>query len=173
MEVKAKLSNLSISPRKVRLVVDLVRGLGVAEAEAQLIHSPKQASKPILTLLKSAVANAEHNFKMKKDDLFVKEIFADEAKTAYRYQPRAFGRATPLRQRASHVSIILTSHQEVVPVKEEKKTKPAVKKAEAKKAEKPAVKKATKPAAKKAAVKKPAAKKPAAKKEETPKDTKK
>lgn len=181
MEVTAKLSNLRISARKVRLVVNVVRGLDVAEAEAQLLHSPKQASKPILTLLKSAVANAEHNFKLNKTDLFVKEIRADEGRTLYRFQPKAFGRATPLRKRSSHISLVLAPRKEATPVKEkevvaEGKSKAEPKKGASKKATKPAAKKEAKTPVKKDAVKKPAAKKQAEKKtekKETPKATKK
>lgn len=158
MEVRAKLSNLRISPRKVRLVINVIRGLDVADAEAQLTHLSKRASKPILTLLKSAVANAENNFKLSKSNLFVAEIKADEAKTLYRYTPRAYGRATPIRKRASHISLVLAERKESpAQPKEEKK--------EETKEEKKAVKE-EKPAKKEKEVKTPATSKNADKKKE-------
>ncbi|MFA5052386.1 MAG: uL22 family ribosomal protein, partial [Patescibacteria group bacterium] len=75
MEVRAKLRFLRMSPRKVRLVVDVIRGRSVEEAEHRLMYVQKLAVRPVLKLLKSAIANAENNFKLKKDNLFVKKAF--------------------------------------------------------------------------------------------------
>ena len=126
MRVKAKLSYLRISPKKVRLVIDLIRGLKAEEAVAQLNFLSRAAKQPVLKLLNSAIANAEKNFNLKKDNLFIKEIRADMAGMLKRWQPRAHGRATPIQKKMSHLVIIL---DEVVPTK--------VKKAKVKKEAKP------------------------------------
>lgn len=96
-----------MSPRKVRLVVNTIRGLSVAAAETRLNFLPKLAAQPVLKLLNSAVANAEHNFKLEKKDLYVKFIVADGGPTLKRFRPRAFGRAAPIRKRTTHISLIL------------------------------------------------------------------
>ncbi len=108
MEVKAILRHLRMSPRKVRLVIDVVRGLGVEEAETQLIFIKKIAARPVLKLLKSAMANAEHNFKLERSKLFIKKITADAGMTIKRSMPRAMGRATPIRKRSTHITIVLS-----------------------------------------------------------------
>lgn len=107
MEVKAKLRFLKISPRKVRLVVDMIRGLPVNQALDQLSFLNKGSALPISKLLKSAMANAEHNNKLDKDNLFIKKITVDEGPTLKRWRPRAFGRAGMIRKRASHVTLVL------------------------------------------------------------------
>lgn len=96
-----------MSPRKIRLVIDMIRGKKVADALDILDFSARWAKKPVAKLLKSAVANAEHNFKLQKENLIVKAIKADGGPMMKRWTPRAFGRATPVRQRTSHISIIL------------------------------------------------------------------
>lgn len=106
-DVVAKLRFLRIAPRKVRLVLDLIRGRNVLLAEEQLMHLPKISSAPILKLLKSAEANAQHNFKLDPKTLFVKQAFADEGPKLKRFQPHAMGRATEIFKRMSHVTIIL------------------------------------------------------------------
>jgi large subunit ribosomal protein L22 len=107
MEVKAKLKHLKISPRKARLVVDIVRGMEVEKALDQLKFVNKKATKPIEKLIKSCISNAEHNFELEKNNLFIKEIKIDEGPTLHRWMPRAFGRATPIRKRTSHVNLVL------------------------------------------------------------------
>ncbi len=107
MEVKASLKHLRTSPRKTRLVVDLIRGLEVDQALNQLRFINKRAADPISKLLSSAISNAENNFELEKANLFVKEIRVDEASTIKRWMPRAHGRATPLRKRGSHILITL------------------------------------------------------------------
>jgi len=119
MEIKVQLRNLRMAPRKVRLVVDVVRGLPVAKAETQLYYMSRQAAVPVLKLMRSAVANAEHNYKLDPSTLFIKRIEVNDGLTLKRWQPKAMGRATPIRQRASHVTLILD-------------TKPQVKKIQAK-----------------------------------------
>lgn len=107
MEVKAKLNRLRMSPRKVRLVIDVIRGQDIEQAKQQLLFLSKEAAKPVLKLLNSAVANAENNFKLDKNNLFIKKIIANEGPTLKRYQPRAYGRATEIRKRSSRLEIIL------------------------------------------------------------------
>ncbi|MBU0597506.1 50S ribosomal protein L22 [Patescibacteria group bacterium] len=107
MDVKAKLRYLRMSPRKVRLTANLINGMPVAKAENQLAFSKKYAARPILKLLKSAIANAENNNKLKKDNLFVKKITVDQGPTLKRWRARAFGRAGMIRKRSSHVSVVL------------------------------------------------------------------
>lgn len=107
MEVKAYAKSLRMSPRKVRLVVDLIRGQKVAAALAQLQFSPRAATLPISKLVKSAIANAKHNYDLAEDNLFIKSIFVDGGATLKRSMPRAQGRATPIRKRTSHITVIL------------------------------------------------------------------
>lgn len=102
-----------MAPRKVRLLADLVRGLGVAEAEVRLKFNGKAAARPVLKLLNSAVANAEHNFKLQKDDLFVKTITVDGGPVMKRMVPRAMGRGMTIRKRMSHINIILSDEKPV------------------------------------------------------------
>lgn len=134
MEVKATLKHLRISPRKVRLVIDVVRGMSVQQAEEQLMFMNKQTAKHVLKLIQSATANAKNNFKLEKKDLFIKEIVADEGFTLKRWMPRAHGRATPLRKRSSHIRLVLASKakpktkKKVETKKVETKDKPEVKK---------------------------------------------
>lgn len=103
----AKLRHLRISPRKVRLVVGLIRGAKVEDAVVQLENNTKHAARPVLKLLESVIANAKENHDLLEDTLVVKSAFVDEATTLHRWMPRAMGRATPLRKRGSHVTIIL------------------------------------------------------------------
>jgi len=102
-----------MAPRKVRLVVDLVRGLPVAEAERRLMFLQKDASRPVLKLLQSAIANAEHNFNLDRATLVVKSIAADGGATLKRWRPRAHGRAAPIRKRTTHITIVLAPASEV------------------------------------------------------------
>ncbi len=107
MEVKAKARHIHISSRKVRLVVDVIRGKRVREAQTQLQFMKKAAALPVLKLLNSAIANATHNFQLDEQKLFVKTIAADEGPTLHRSMPRAHGRAAPIRKRSTHISIVL------------------------------------------------------------------
>ena len=105
MKVKAQAKYVRHSPYKVRRVLDLVRGLPVQEAEDVLRLSPRRATEPISKVLRSAVANAEHNHALDADELFVAEAFADEGPTLRRFRPRARGRATRIRKRTSHITV--------------------------------------------------------------------
>ncbi|MSR85283.1 50S ribosomal protein L22 [Candidatus Uhrbacteria bacterium] len=107
MDIHASLRYLHMSPRKVRLVIDAVRGLRALEAQTRLQFIKKDASRPVLKLLQSAMANASHNAQMKKEDLFIKKITADGGPSLKRFSPRAFGRAAPIRKRTSHIEIVL------------------------------------------------------------------
>lgn len=129
MQVQAKLRYLRMSPRKVRLVADMVRGMDANVAQVQLKHSNKKAARPLLKLLESAIANAQHNNKLDKGNLFVQTITVNDGPTLKRWMPRAFGRASGISKRTSHVLIVLDEKVPTVAKKAEKKEKaPAAKK---------------------------------------------
>jgi large subunit ribosomal protein L22 len=96
-----------ISSRKVKVVIDLIRGKSVVEAQAILMYTPKAASPVVEKLLNSAVANAENNLDLSRDTLYVAEVFANQGPTLKRFRPRAQGRASRIRKRTSHITIIL------------------------------------------------------------------
>jgi large subunit ribosomal protein L22 len=114
MKVKAQAKYVRQSPYKVRRVLDLVRGLPVPEAEDVLRLTQRGATEPVTKVLKSAVANAEHNYALDADDLVVAEAYADEGPTLKRYRPRARGRATRIRKRTSHITIVVSDMNEEV-----------------------------------------------------------
>ena len=105
MEAKANLKYLRISPRKVKIVLDLIRGKDVATATAILLNTPKAASEPVLKLLKSAAANAENNHQMDPEKLYVSQVFATPGPILKRMMPRAQGRAYRINKRTSHITI--------------------------------------------------------------------
>jgi large subunit ribosomal protein L22 len=107
MEVRARLRFARLGPRKARLVADLIRGKRSEEALNILSFTKKAAAKIILKLLKSAVANATQKKNIDVDRLYIKKITVDQGPTMKRYQPRALGRATMIRKRMSHITIIL------------------------------------------------------------------
>ena len=107
-----------MGPRKVRLVTDLVKGRKALRARDVLSLTNKSAALPILKLLNSAIANAKNNFKLDEETLFIKNITVDGGPVLKRWMPKAHGRATPVRQRTSHVTMILKTVE-----KAEKKTK--------------------------------------------------
>lgn len=107
MEIKAKTRYVKMSPRKVRAVIDVLRGLKIEEAMNQLQFINKWAAVPVRKLLASVVANAEHNFELKEDNLYIKEIKVDDGPTLKRWMPRARGRATTIRKRSSHIELTL------------------------------------------------------------------
>lgn len=120
MEVKAKVKFLRVSPKKVRFVLDIIRGLKAIDAQNQLKFFPKKSSKYILKLLNSAIANAENNFNLNKENLYVKSINADEGPALKRWTAKAFGTAAPIKKRSTHINIVLA---ELVETKKEKKSK--------------------------------------------------
>ena len=107
MEVKAKAKFIRMSPTKIRLVANLIKKLPAMKALDQLAFSGKRAAGPVVKLIKSALANAEHNFELAKDNLFIKEITVNQGPTLKRWLPRAHGRATPIRKQLSHVNLVL------------------------------------------------------------------
>jgi len=107
MEVKAKLKFIRVTPRKAQLVADLIRGKGSEEALNILTFTKKAAAKIIIKLLKSAIANATQKKNIDVDRLYIKKIAVDQGPTMKRFQPRALGRATTIRKRSSHISIVL------------------------------------------------------------------
>lgn len=144
---------IRIAPRKVQQVAELIRGAAVADAVNTLRFTTKASSKAVLKVLNSAVANARQNSKLREEDLYISEVYVDQGPTLKRFRPRAMGRATRIRKRTSHITIVVAEQPEKKAtkvsevskvrkaeklVKETKPTKPA-------KTAKPA--KATKPAA--------------------------
>lgn len=107
MEAKAIAKTVRIAPRKVRLVVDLIRGKDVKNAQDILKFTPRGASLVVLKVLNSAKANAVNNNKMDEKKLFVKEVFVNEGPTLKRYLPRAKGSANSLLKRTSHITVVL------------------------------------------------------------------
>ncbi|MCJ7593234.1 MAG: 50S ribosomal protein L22 [Desulfobacterales bacterium] len=107
MEARAAAKYVRFSPRKARLIMDEIRGKKVEEALRLLSFSPKKGAFILKKLISSAVANAEANSEIDVDNLFVKRIFADEGPTMKRFMPRAMGRATKIRKRTSHLTVIL------------------------------------------------------------------
>ena len=106
-----KLNHLKMAPRKVRLVAGSLKGLSVNEAEAQLLVSSKKTSKPLLKLLRSAVANLKNNKKTSAEKFFIKEIRVDGGPMLKRWMPRAQGRATPIQKKTSHVTLVLAESE--------------------------------------------------------------
>jgi large subunit ribosomal protein L22 len=107
MEVRAIAKDTGISPRKVRPLVNMVRGKKVEEALTLLKFAPTPSARVVAKVVKSAAANAENNFQMDPAGLRIVGIFADEARTLKRYRPRARGRATPILKRSSHITVVV------------------------------------------------------------------
>lgn len=107
VEAKAIAKFVRIAPRKVQLVTDLVRGKKVDEALAILKFTPKGAAPVVEKVVKSALANAENNLNMDRENLYVAEIYANQGPTMKRFRPRAQGRATTIRKRTSHIGVVL------------------------------------------------------------------
>ena len=103
---------IRISPKKVSIVLDLIRGKSVAEADAILEYTPKSSAPVVRKLLASATANAENNQMMNRDGLYVAETFVGPGPTLKRYRPRARGSAAPIRKRTSHITIIVAPREE-------------------------------------------------------------
>jgi large subunit ribosomal protein L22 len=112
MEARATMKYLRTSPRKMRRVVDLIRNQHVEEARRILRLSPLGASRDVGKLLESAIANAEQQPGVVSDNLLVSRAWVDEGPTLKRYRPRAYGRATRVRKRTSHVTLVVESMEE-------------------------------------------------------------
>ena len=106
-DIRAKLSNFDTSAQKARLVIDLVRGKPVLEAINILTFTPNKAAEPVQKLIRSAMANAEENFGVARDELFVYKIYADEAPTRKWRRFGARGRFKPILKRRSHITVVL------------------------------------------------------------------
>ncbi len=119
--ITASLQNYRITPRKVRIVADMIRGKNVAEAKIILANVSKKARHPLSHLIDSAVANAAHNFKIDNTALFVKEVRVDQGFVLKRSIPMSRGRAFPMKKRTSHVKIVLA------PMVEKKRSKKTAK----------------------------------------------
>lgn len=111
MEAKAIARQIRISPRKVRIVVDLIRGKRIDEALAILRFTPKRAAEVVGKVVKSAAANAEHNLDMAKDNLYVAEAYVDQGPTLKRFHPRQRGQAFPILKRSSHVTVVVRERE--------------------------------------------------------------
>lgn len=107
MEAKAIAKYMRISSRKVGIVLDLIRGKKVGEAFAIIKHTPKAASEILEKLLKSAVANAENNYNMDVDKLYISEAYANQGPTLKRFRARAKGRGVRILKRTSHITLIV------------------------------------------------------------------
>ncbi len=168
MEARARAKYIRIAPRKSRLVVDMIRGKNAAESAVILQFSTREASKAILKVLNSAVANAVVKGASGADNLVVSEAFVDEGPILKRWRPRAQGRATRINKRTSHITLVLNEIEVTEPKAQKAKAQTAEKTTAAKKAA-PTKKKETakkaEPKAKKAAS--PAEKKETGKKEDT------
>ena len=122
MEIKVKLSNLRTAPRKVRLVIDLVRGKKVAQAQSILLFTTNKSARPVLKLLNSAIASATHDLHLDESNLYISKITADEGPKLKRWHPMSRGRAFPIIKRSSHIELTLSElNSTSVKVKESKK----------------------------------------------------
>lgn len=130
MIIKAELNKYRQAPRKVRLLAELVKGKKVEDAIALVSFSGKRAADPIVKLIKSAVANATHNFNLSADSLFVKNMRVDGGFVMKRGMPRAFGRSFLIKKRTSHVLLELESKEVAAKAKKVEKVekKPVAKK---------------------------------------------
>jgi large subunit ribosomal protein L22 len=122
MEARAQARFARVTPRKARRVVDLIRGMHAAEAQAVLRFAPQAASEPVYKVLSSAIANAEHNDKLDTDTLWVSRAWVDEGPTLKRYRPRSMGRAYRINKRTSHITVIVESRPDGKPAGKNGKT---------------------------------------------------
>ena len=111
MEAKAIAKTVRIAPRKARLVIDLIRGQNIKEAQAILMFTPRAASPVILKVLNSAVANATHNLNLSSDNLFVKEAFVNEGVRMKRMLPRAKGKGDIIQKKTSHITVVVAERE--------------------------------------------------------------
>src|SRR5699024_190839 len=112
MQAKAVAKSVRIAPRKVRLVIDLIRGKNVGEAIAILRHTQRGASPVVEKVLNSAIANAEHNYEMDPDNLIISEVYVNEGATLKRFRPRAQGRASKIIKRVFVSALFVTGSQD-------------------------------------------------------------
>lgn len=123
MEIKASLKNATITPRKARLIIDMVRGKSLAEASSILDSAPRKGAKIVKKVVLTAAANAVHNFGLSKDNLFIKSIEAKDGLVIKRWSPRAHGHATSILKRRSHIYISLEEVQKTTKEIQTRKSK--------------------------------------------------
>ena len=111
MEARATAKTVRITPRKARLVIDLIRGRDVREAQAVLMFTPRGASPIILKVLNSAIANAENNLSLNVDNLYVKECYVNEGVRLKRLLPRAKGQGDIIQKRTSHITVVVAERE--------------------------------------------------------------
>ncbi len=111
MEARAIAKGVRIAPRKARLVIDLIRGKSVSEADKILTNMNKEAARVIKKVLTSAVANAENNLNLKKEDLIVSTCYVDEGQTMKRFKIGSKGRIDPIKKRTSHITIVVSDNK--------------------------------------------------------------
>jgi large subunit ribosomal protein L22 len=111
MDVKSTAKTVRVTPRKARLVLDLVRGKSVDEALAILEFTPNQAARAVYKVVKTAAADATNNFQLNYDQLYVKACYADEGIVMKRFQPRAKGNASPIMKRTSHITVVVSDER--------------------------------------------------------------
>lgn len=107
VDVKATAKTVRITPRKVRLVLDLVRGKDVEHALGILAHTPNFGAEVVANVVKSAVANAVNNHQLSAENLYIKECYANDGMTIKRFRPRAKGAAAPIMKRTSHITVVV------------------------------------------------------------------
>ncbi|GAB6158644.1 50S ribosomal protein L22 [Desulfotomaculum varum] len=112
MEARAVAKFIRVSPRKARMVVDLIRGKKLNEALAILRYTPNKAAAAVTKVVKSAAANAEHNYDMDKDELVISKIYVDQGPSLKRMMPRAMGRADIIKRRTSHITVVVSDKKE-------------------------------------------------------------
>ncbi|CCO07804.1 50S ribosomal protein L22 [Desulforamulus hydrothermalis] len=112
MEARAVAKFIRVSPRKARMVVDLIRGKKLNEALAILRYTPNKAAAAVTKVVKSAAANAEHNYDMDKDELVITKIYVDQGPSLKRMMPRAMGRADIIKRRTSHITVVVSDKKE-------------------------------------------------------------
>lgn len=114
MQVRAVARGIRMSPRKVRLVTDSVKGMRVADALAALSFLPKAAAIPVAKVVKSAAANAENNFQLDPEDLYITHIVADPGPTLKRFRPKARGRVGRILKRSTHITVVVEDKEDTV-----------------------------------------------------------
>ena len=112
MEARAIAKFIRVSPRKARMVVDLVRGKKLEEALAILRYTPNKATAAVTKVVKSAAANAEHNYEMDRDEIFISAIYVDQGPSLKRVMPRAMGRADIIKRKTSHITVVVSDKKE-------------------------------------------------------------
>ena len=112
METRAVAKYVRVSPRKARIVIDTIRGKDVNEALESLQFNQRAVSETVSKVVSSAAANAEHNFGVRSENLYIKECYVDEGPTIKRYRPRAKGAASPINKRTSHITVVVSTREE-------------------------------------------------------------